>query len=55
MKKSKIIKAGLGVAALAGVGVSMVRAATTYKAKPVENAGVTEAERVDVNRFIKNL
>ena len=29
MKKSKIIKTGLGGAALAGVGVSMVRAATT--------------------------
>ena len=55
MKKSKIIKTGIGVAALAGVGVSMVRAATTYKAKPVENANIGEEEKVDVERFIKNL
>ena len=55
MKKSKIIKTGLGVAALAGVGVSMVRAATTYKAKPIENANIGEEEKVDVERFIKNL
>ncbi len=55
MKKSKIIKTGLGVAALAGVGVSMVRAATTYKAKPIENANIGEEEKVDVDRFIKNL
>lgn len=55
MKKSKLIKKGLGVAALAGVGVSMVRAATTYKAKPVENANIGAEEKVDVERFIKNL
>ncbi len=55
MKKSKIIKRGLGVAALAGVGVSMVRAATTYKAKPIENANIGDEEKVDVERFIKNL
>ena len=55
MKKAKIIKTGLGVAALAGVGVSMVRAATTYKAKSVEKANVGEEERVDVERFINNL
>ncbi len=55
MKKSKIIKTGLGVAALAGVGVSMVRAATTYKAKPIENANIGDAEKVDVDRFINNL
>ncbi len=55
MKKAKIIKTGLGVAALAGVGVSMVRAATTYKAKPIENANIGEEEKVDVERFIKNL
>lgn len=55
MKKSKIIKTGLSVAALAGVGVSMVRAATTYKAKPVENANVGNEEKVDVERFMKNL
>ena len=55
MKKSKIIKKGLGVVALAGVGVSMVRAATTYKATPVDNANMGEEEKVDVERFIKNL
>ena len=55
MKKSKIIKTGLGIAALAGVGVSMVRAATTYKATPVDNTNKGEEEKVDVERFIKNL
>ena len=55
MKKSKIIKTGLGVAALAGVGVSMVRAATTYKAQPIDNANIGEEEKVDVERFIRNL
>ncbi len=55
MKKSKIIKTGLGVATLTGVGVSMVRAATTYKAKPVEKANIGAEEKVDVERFIKNL
>ncbi len=55
MKKSKIIKTGLGVAALAGVGVSMVRAATTYKAKPIENTNVVDEEYVDVDGFINRL
>ena len=55
MKKSKLIKTGLGVAALAGVGVSMVRAATSYKAKPIDNRNTVEEEKVDVERFIKNL
>lgn len=55
MKKSKIIKTGLGVVALAGVGVSMVRAATTYKAKPIDNTNIGKEEKVDVERFIKNL
>ncbi len=55
MKKSKIIKTGLGVAALAGVGVSMVRAATTYKADPIVNSSDSVEEQVDVERFIKNL
>ncbi len=55
MKKSKLIKTGLGLAAATGVGVSMVRAATTYKAKPVDNANLGEQEKVDVDRFIKNL
>lgn len=55
MKKSKVIKTGLGVAALAGVGVSMVRAATTYKAASVANNDNSVEEKVDVDRFIKNL
>lgn len=50
----KVIK-GLGVAAAAGVGISMVRAATTYKAKPVEAGEQLTPEKVDVDRFIKNL
>ena len=55
MKKRSVIAAGLGAAALTGVGVSMFRAATTYKAKPIENANIGEEEKVDVERFIKNL
>lgn len=50
----KVIK-GLGVAAAAGVGISMVRAATIYKAKPVEAGEQLTPEKVDVDRFIKNL
>ncbi len=50
----KVIK-GLGVAAAAGVGISMVRAATTYKAKPVEAGEQLAPEKVDVDRFIRNL
>ena len=50
----KVIK-GLGIAAAAGVGVSMVRAATTYKAKPVESGEQLAPEKVDVDRYIKNL
>ena len=34
-KATKYILAGTGAIAAAGIGVSMVRAATTYKAKPV--------------------
>ena len=50
----KVLK-GLGVAAAAGVGISMVRAATTYKAKPVEAGEQLAPEKVDVDRFINNL
>ncbi len=46
---------GLGVLTAAGVGVSMVRAATSYKAKPIENNVQLEKENVDVERFINNL
>lgn len=55
MKKSKIIKTGIGLGALAGVGISMVRAATTYKVKPVSDSVSLEKENVDVDRFIRNL
>ena len=50
----KVLK-GLGVAAAAGVGISMVRAATTYKAKPVEEGEQLAPEKVDLDRFINNL
>ena len=50
----KVLK-GLGVAAAAGVGISMVRAATTYKAKPVEVGEQLAPEKVDLDRFINNL
>ncbi len=50
----KIIK-GLGLVAAAGVGVSMVRAATTYKAKPVEAGEQLAPENVDLQRYINNL
>ena len=55
MKKSKVIATGLGVAAATGTAVSMVRAATTYKAKPVSDGQKLEAEKVDVDRYIKHL
>ena len=55
MKKSKIIKTGIGLGAIAGVGISMVRAATTYKANPVSDNANLQKETVDVDRFIKNL
>ena len=55
MKKSKIIKTGIGLGAIAGVGISMVRAATTYKANPVSDNANLQKENVDVDRFIKNL
>ena len=50
----KVLK-GLGVAAAAGVGISMVRAATTYKAKAVEEGEQLAPEKVDLDRFINNL
>ena len=56
MKKviKNVFKAG-GIVAAAGVGVSMVRAATSYKAKPAEAGGTFEKENVDVERFVKHL
>ena len=56
MKKStKAVLAGLGAAAATGVGVSMVRAATTFKAKPVEAGEILAPEKVDLDRYINNL
>ncbi len=55
MKKSSLIAKGFGVVAATGVGISMVRAATTYKAKPLSSANIGEEEKVDVERFISNL
>lgn len=56
MKKStKAVLAGLGAAAATGVGVSMVRAATTFKAKPVEATESLAPEKVDLDRYIQNL
>ena len=54
-KKTKAILTGLGVAAVAGIGTSMVRAATTYKAKPVEAGEQLPPENVDLDRYINNL
>ncbi len=53
--KIKTVLKGAGILAAAGVGVSMVRAATTYKAKPVEADTSLEPEKVDVERFIEHL
>ena len=55
MKKTSVIKKGLGIAAAAGVGVSMVRAATTYKSKPVSDADTLPPENVDLDRYINHL
>ena len=38
MSLGSMIAGGVGIAAAAGVGVSMLRAATTYKAKPIKDA-----------------
>ncbi len=54
-KKIKCALKGVGALAAAGIGVSMVRAATTYKAKPVSSGEIFEKENVDVERFIDHL
>ena len=54
-KTTKAVLAGLGAAAATGVGVSMVRAATTFKAKPVEAGESLAPEKVDLDRYINNL
>ncbi len=53
-KASKVAK-GLGLAAVAGVGVSMVRAATTFKADKVAESATIAPENVDLERYISNL
>ena len=55
LKPKKAVMTGLGVAAAAGIGVSMVRAATTYKSKPVSESKVLPPENVDLDRYIENL
>lgn len=55
MAIGSMIAGGVGIAAAAGVGVSMLRAATTYKAKPDKDAGNYPVENVDVERYINNL
>ena len=54
-KKASMVLKGLGVAAATGLGVSMVRAATTYKPQKKEQSVSLEPENVDVERYIKNL
>jgi hypothetical protein len=51
MEIGAMIASGVGIAAAAGVGVSMLRAATTYKAKPTKDADGYPQENADVERF----
>ncbi len=55
LEPKKAILTGLGVAAATGIGVSMVRAATTYKAKPVSESETLPPEKVDLDRYIEHL
>ena len=55
MNNCKKVLAGLGVAAGAGLGVSLVRAATTYKPDKANEAVKLEPEKVDLDRFIEHL
>ncbi len=52
---AKYVLEGVGALAAAGVGVSMLRAATTYKSKPVSESSDLEAEKVDLDRYVKHL
>lgn len=54
-KKASVVAKSLGLAAVAGVGVSMVRAATTYKAEKPSDFPQFPPEKVDLDRYIKNL
>ena len=55
MAIGSMIAGGIGIAAAAGVGVSMLRAATTYKVKPMKDAEGYPDEKADVERYINNL
>ncbi len=50
-KKASMVLKGLGVAAATGLGVSMVRAATTYKPQKKEQSVSLEPENVDVEIY----
>ena len=54
-KKAKQIAAGFGIAAAAGLGVSAVRAATTFKPDKVDESQQLAPEKVDVQRYIDHL
>lgn len=51
---SKVLKC-MGLAAAAGLGVSMVRAATVYTPDKLEQDSALPPENIDVDRFVKNL
>ena len=55
MAIGSMIAGGVGIAAAAGVGISMLRAATTYKAKPMKDLDGYPDEKADVERYINNL
>lgn len=54
-KKTSAVLKGIGIAAAAGVGSSMVRAATTYKAEKPSSAEALPPEKVDVDRYVQHL
>lgn len=54
-KKASVVAKSLGLAAVAGVGVSMVRAATTYKTEKPSDSPQFPPEKVELDRYIKNL
>ena len=54
-KKAKQIAAGFGIAAAAGLGVSAVRAATTFKPDKVDESQQLAPEKVDLQRYIDHL
>ena len=55
MAIGSMIAGGVGIAAAAGVGISMLRAATTYKAKPMKDLDGYPDEKADVERYIKEV